>query len=137
MDIFDKISDVANKTYEITSNKTCKIAKETKLRFNINECKSKIYDLYEELGKDIYEIYVLNNNDNKDSKDEIKIIKDEIENYLLTIDTIEDKIEYYNEELLKLKERKKCDNCHKEISIEVNYCPYCGKKQKVTENKQG
>ena len=56
MDFFDKLGKKASETYKGAAEKTSKIAKETKLKMAINENKSKINDLYEEIGKKIYEI---------------------------------------------------------------------------------
>ena len=58
MDFFDKLGKKASETYKGAAEKTSKIAKETKLKMAINENKSKINDLYEEIGKKIYENHV-------------------------------------------------------------------------------
>ena len=47
-------SDLGKKTSETTS----KIAKETKLKLKINENKGKIDDIYEEIGKKVYEKHI-------------------------------------------------------------------------------
>ena len=47
-------NDLGKKTSETTS----KIAKETKLKMKINENKGKVSDLYEEIGKKVYEKHV-------------------------------------------------------------------------------
>lgn len=44
-------SDLSRKTSETTG----KIARETKLKLKINENKGKITDMYEEIGKKVYE----------------------------------------------------------------------------------
>ena len=46
MEIFEKIGDAASKTYKFTAEKTSKIAKETKIKMQINEYKSNIKDIY-------------------------------------------------------------------------------------------
>ena len=51
-------NDIGKKTSEATS----KIAKETKLKMKINENKGKIKELYEEIGKKVYEKHVREEN---------------------------------------------------------------------------
>ena len=51
MEIFEKIGDAASKTYKFTAEKTSKIAKETKIKMQINEYKSNIKDIYMNLVK--------------------------------------------------------------------------------------
>ena len=58
-------NDIGKKTSEATS----KIAKETKLKMKINENKGKIKELYEEIGKKVYEKHV---------REEYVIIKEEL-----------------------------------------------------------
>ena len=58
MEIFDKIGNMASETYKFTTEKTSKLAKEAKIKMKINENKSKIDDIYEEIGKVIYQKHV-------------------------------------------------------------------------------
>ena len=51
MDFFDKLGKKATKACKFTADKTGKLAKETKLKFKMSELKSKIEDIYEEIGK--------------------------------------------------------------------------------------
>lgn len=51
MEIFDKIGKKASEAYKMTADKTGKIAKETKLKLRMNELKSQVNDIYEEIGK--------------------------------------------------------------------------------------
>ena len=58
MDFFDKLGKKASEAYKVTADKTGKLAKETKLKFKMGELKSKIEDIYEEIGKKVYEKHV-------------------------------------------------------------------------------
>ena len=49
MEILDKIGEVASQTYKYTTEKADKIARETKLKMKMNENKSKIETLYNEI----------------------------------------------------------------------------------------
>ena len=120
MDFFDKIGEVAAQTYKKTTEKADKFAKETKLKMKMNENKSKIEELYKEIGAAVYRIHISRKNDN--AEEQIKISCNEI-------DKISEEIEKANEELLKIRNKKQCGNCHEEIEITAKYCPKCGIEQ--------
>ncbi len=130
MDFFNKIGDIANKTYKKTSQKTGEIAKEAKLKMKMNDNKSKINNLYEEIGKIVYQKY-LNN-------EEVKINED-LNTYLNQIDELSKEIETYQEDILKIKNKRICENCYSEINLDAKYCPHCGfeqKEEKVEDAKE-
>ena len=63
-EVFDKIKEHANKAkdsaVQVTKTvieKTNNIVNQTKLKFSISETKSKIKDIYTEIGKSVYENY--------------------------------------------------------------------------------
>lgn len=122
MEFFDKLGKKASETYKYTTEKTSKIAKEAKLRMSINENKSQIEELYEEIGKKVYMHHV----NDKDIDIDIESV---VEEYCIQIDEICDAIEDERKELLTLKDRKQCPECFDEIEIYCNYCPNCGYKQ--------
>lgn len=123
MDFFDKLGKKASETYKYTAEKTSKIAKEAKLKMAINENKSKIEELYEEIGKKVY-MFHINNKDNIDMD-----LESALEEYCIQIDEICDEIEDERKELLTLKDKKQCPNCFDEIELACNYCPNCGYEQ--------
>ena len=126
MDIFEKIGDAANKTYKYTAEKTSKIAKETKLKMQINEYKGDIKDLYIEIGENVYEKYVKNEElDLSDLQAKCEMIQD-----------FSDKIVECKDEILKIKEKRQCKNCYEEIDLFVNYCPNCGAEQEKIVNEE-
>lgn len=130
MDFFNKIGDIANKTYKKTSQKTGEIAKEAKLKMKMNDNKSKINNLYEEIGKIVYQKY-LNN-------EEVKINED-LNTYLKQIDELSKEIETYQGDILKIKNKRICENCYSEINLDAKYCPHCGfeqKEEKVEDIKE-
>ena len=126
MDIFEKIGDAANKTYKYTAEKTSKIAKETKLKMQINEYKGDIKDLYIEIGENVYEKYVKNEElDLSDLQAKCEMIQD-----------FSDKIVECKDEILKIKEKRQCKNCYEEIDLFANYCPNCGAEQEKIVNEE-
>ncbi len=115
--IVNKISKKAVDTYQMASKATGKFAKEVKLKAKMSENKAKIQELYEDIGKKVYENYVL--------KQEVNVSQDLI-NTCSTIDILADEIDDIRMELLKLKDMKQCPNCHYEIYYDFNFCPNCG-----------
>ena len=120
MDFLDKLKNVANKTYKSASQKTGELAKEAKIKMKMNENKSKIKDLYEEIGKVIYKKHMNN--------EEVKI-KEDLDSYCSQIDEISKEQEKLQEEVLALKNKRICENCYAEIELNVKYCPHCGFEQ--------
>ena len=126
MDFFDKLGKKASEAYKVTADKTGKIAKETKLKFKMGELKSKIEDIYEEIGKKVYETHV--------KKEEISM--NDVLEECKQIDEISDEIEKIRQECLDLKDKKQCQKCFKEIDKNMKFCPECGAKQEEEKAKE-
>lgn len=120
MEFFDKLGKKASEAYKVTADKTGKIAKETKIKFKIGELKTQINDIYEEIGKKVYEKHI---------REEDICIKKDLEEQCTKIDVLSDEIEGLLKECLALKDKKQCQNCYKEIEKEAKFCPSCGAKQ--------
>lgn len=127
MEFFDKLTKKATETYKGAAEKTGKLAKETKLRLKINENKSKINDLYEEIGKKIY----IQHKEHEDI-----CAKNEIEDELAKIDILANEIEMYNREILELSNQKECIECKEKLSKDAKFCPKCGAKQPEETNAE-
>ena len=109
-------SDLGRKTSETTG----KIARETKLKMKINENKGKITDIYEEIGKKVYEKHV---------REENIDIKADLEEECKKLDELSKEIEEARIEILKLNQKKLCSKCSAEIENGALFCPKCGEKQ--------
>lgn len=120
MEFFDKLGKKATEAYKVTADKTGKIAKETKMKFRIGELRTQVNDIYEEIGKKVYEKHVL--------KEEICIKKD-LEEQCTKIDVLNDEIESLLKECLELNDKKQCLKCYTQIEKEDKFCPNCGEKQ--------
>lgn len=120
MDFWDKLTKKASETYKGASEKTSKIAKETKLKLKINENKSKIEDLYTDIGKKVYQKHV--------AKEDVKVAID-IQEECAKIDELAHQIEEYERQIWDLSDNKQCPKCKSKISKEVTFCPNCGLKQ--------
>ena len=127
MEFFDKLGKKASEAYKMTADKTGKIAKETKLKLKMNELKSEIKEIYEEIGKKVYE---------KHLREENISIKEELESECTKIDVLSDEIEQLLQQCLDLKDKKQCPKCYKEIEREAKFCPHCGEKQTNEQPKE-
>ena len=118
MGFFDNLGKKASAAYDATAEKTGKLAKEAKFRMKINENKSDINELYQEIGKKVYEKHV---------REENIDIKTELEDECTKIDVLSAEIETCLKSILELKDRKQCEKCH--ADLDAAYCPKCGTKQ--------
>ena len=116
-------SDLGRKTSETTG----KIARETKLKMKINENKGKITDIYEEIGKKVYEKHVRQENID---------IKADLEEECKKLDELSKEIEEARIEILKLNQKKLCSKCSAEIENGALFCPKCGEKQEQEPTKK-
>lgn len=123
MEFFDKLGKKATEAYKITADKTGRLAKETKLKIKISDLKSQINDLYEEIGKNVYQKHI------REDEEANKEIEEDISHLCTKIDVLSDEIDSLLEQCLELKDRKQCKNCYKEIDKNDKYCPNCGAKQ--------
>ena len=126
MAFFDKLGKKASEAYKITADKTGKLAKETKIKFKMSDLKSQINDIYQEIGKIVYEKHV--------KKEEISM--NELEEQCTKIDVLSDEIEDLQKQTLELRDKKLCSNCFKEIEKNAKFCPSCGAEQHEEEAKE-
>ena len=124
MDFFEKLGKKATETFNSAAEKTNKIANEAKLRIKINDCKSKIKDVYQDIGKVVYQKFVL------DGQLEVK---EDIQEQLSKIKEYTDKIEEYEKQILELTNLKQCANCKNKIEKNAKFCPECGAEQPEEE----
>ena len=131
MDFFDKITKKASKAYKITADKTEKFAKDTKIKIKMNDLKQQINELYEEIGKKVYEKHIIG--------EEISI-KNDLEEELTKIDVLADEIEALLNQSLDLNDKKQCKVCSTLIGKDDKYCHNCGAKQddenKITQDNE-
>ena len=120
MDFWYKLTKKASETYKGASEKTSKIAKETKLKLKMNENKSKIEDLYTEIGRKVYQKHV--------AKEDVRVGED-IKDECAQIDELAHQIEDYQRQIWDLSDSKQCPKCKSKISKESTFCPNCGNKQ--------
>lgn len=100
---------------------TAKIATEAKFKIEIAENRERIKELYEELGRKVYENHIREENINIDT-----VIEEECSK----IDKLSKKIEVARKEILALNNKKMCKKCFAEIEKESVFCSQCGAKQR-------
>ena len=127
MNCLDKIGKTASNTCRITVCKTNKMAQRTRLKMYINECKNQIEEIYNEIGKKVYEKHI---------REENIDIRQELNEECSKIDNLSHEIDNSIEHILLLKDMKKCPECFSEIMIQYNFCPNCGKKQYNTKSRE-
>lgn len=127
MEFFEKLGKKASATYKSAAEKTNKIASETKLKLKMNDCKSKINDLYKEIGKIVYQKHVLDGNLDIDN---------DINNEVERIQELTSEIESCEKQILDLSDMIQCINCKNKIEKTAKFCPVCGAEQPVEEVKE-
>lgn len=125
MEFINKVAQTVSKTYHVTAQQTEKLAKKMKLNAILDENQEKIEDLYQEIGKIVYQKHVLDTDD----QDKIVYIEEELMNECSKIDSLADEIADTRKELLKLREKKQCQTCQEEVLLDAKFCPYCGARQ--------
>ena len=108
-------NEIGKKTTEATS----KITRETKLKLKMTDNKNKISNLYEEIGRKVYEKHIREENIN---------IKEELQEECKKIDELAKEIENARIEIMKLNNKKQCPNCFAEIEKDAAFCSKCGEK---------
>ena len=120
MDFLDKLGRKASEACKVTADKTGKIAKEAKLKLKMSDLKGQINDIYEEIGKKVYEKHI---------RGEAVDIKKDLEEQCTQIDVLSAEVEDILKECMDLKDKKQCQKCYKEIEKDAKFCPECGEKQ--------
>ncbi|MBC2582116.1 zinc ribbon domain-containing protein [Clostridium sp. DJ247] len=88
------------------------------LSLSIASCEKEISELYEQIGKQIYDMY----KDGKDNNKEIVKLCDKIKE-------VQEEITELRTDMLKLKNKKNCKHCSYLIDKKARYCEKCGRKQ--------
>ena len=109
--IGEKATTVGRKTVKYTGN----VAKQVKLKLKMEDKKSQIEDIYVIIGEKVYREYVLGEE-----------IPEELVSECETLDKLAEEVEYCRMEILRLRAKKQCKECHREINFSYKFCPMCG-----------
>ena len=126
MEFFNKLGKKASEAYKGAAEKTEKITKEAKLKIKIADYKSKIKDVYEEIGQKVYQKHVLSE----------EISKEELLEECGKIDELSKGIEEAEKEILTIGNQKQCEKCKEKIDKDAKFCPKCGEEQPEVEPEE-
>lgn len=112
---------------EEKDNKINRTIKKTKLKAKMALQKEKITDIYEEIGRKVYEKHI---------REEKLNIKEDLKNECSKIDEISRQIEEERKIVLELNNKKQCPNCFSELKSYFNFCSNCGYKQNNNDDKE-
>ncbi len=115
MDFFNKAKEKIAKTSGDVAKKAKDLAEVTKLNGQIAENERNIKNLYNEIGKYVY------NNLREDAPAEIA-------EKMTAIDTALADITKFKSDIMKMKGQQACPQCGNEVALDVAFCPSCGSK---------
>ncbi len=115
MDFFNRAKEKIAKTSGDVAKKAKDLAEVTKLNGQISDSEKTIKNLYNEIGKYVYE------NLKEDAPAEIA-------EKMTAIDEALAAIAGYKAEVMKLKGIQNCPHCNNEVAYGVAFCPSCGNK---------
>lgn len=123
-EISKKVGDTASNTYNTVADKSGKLIEETKLKIAISDKQNDIDEIYEEIGKTVYNLYKAGEDVGKEFTKQSK-----------KIDKLNEEIDTMNTKILYNKGLRLCASCGETISIDSKFCTNCGEKQKSVKLK--
>ena len=124
-EISKKVGDAATETYNTVAEKSGKMIEEAKMKMSISSSENEISQIYESIGKTVYDMY-------KEGEDVGKVFTKEAKK----IDKLNADIDDMNKKILYNKKMRICENCGKTISLDSIFCAGCGIKQKTVKIKE-
>ncbi|MEG1008483.1 MAG: zinc ribbon domain-containing protein [Clostridia bacterium] len=124
-EISKKVGEGATETYKTVADKSGKLFEEAKNKIAISDKQNDIEQIYCDMGKTVYDVYVKGEDVGKAFSKECK-----------NIDKINDEVEEMKKNILFNKKLRKCQNCNEIIDIDSVYCINCGEKQKAVKIKK-
>lgn len=124
-EISKKVGDTASSTYNTVADKSGKLIEKTKLRVAISDKETDIDEIYEEMGKAVYNVYKAGEDVGKEFTKECK-----------KIDKLNEEINEMNKKILYNEGLRKCESCGETISLDSKFCTNCGEKQKAVKIKE-
>lgn len=124
-EISKKVGDTASSTYNTVADKSGKLIEETKLKIAISDKETDIDEVYEEIGKAVYEQYKAGEDVGKEFT---KLSK--------KIDKFNEEIKDMKTKILYNKSLRECASCGEVIALNSKFCTNCGEKQKAVKLKE-
>ncbi|MEG2310370.1 MAG: zinc ribbon domain-containing protein [Clostridia bacterium] len=124
-EISRKVGDAATDTYNTVADKSGKFIEDTKFKMSISDKETKVNEIYEVIGKTVYDSY-------KQGEDVGHVFTKEAKK----VDKLFNEIDEMKTKVLYNKGLKICCNCGEMISFEAQFCSNCGEKQKKVKIKE-
>ena len=118
------VGKTATDTYNTVADKSGKLIQDAKLKISVSDKETDIEEIYENMGKTVYDSY-------KAGEDVGKVFTKESKK----IDKIKSEILEMNKKLLYNKGLRECEKCFETIPLESTFCKNCGVKQKPVKIK--
>lgn len=119
------VGNTASNTYNTVADKSGKLIEETKLKLAISDKEANTDEIYQEMGKTVYDMY-------KNGEDVGKVFTKECKR----IDKNNSEIDEMNTRILYNKGLRVCSTCGEMITITSTFCMNCGEKQKQVKIKE-
>ena len=116
-EFFDKVKSIVTKTAKDAVKVSGDAVEYTKLKFKISELNDKIYKLYAELGKIVYESTA----DGMGDADGVEYICEQISMYRVQLEEL-------NVELASVTNKMNCSSCGAVVDTDSTFCPKCGQR---------
>lgn len=117
MNFFDEALEKAKVALDVAQKKTSEIVSVGKQKYDIASLENTLSKLYSKLGKKSFMYFSKEETNNTEIKEIVSQIKEQIE-----------KIEEANAELSRLKNKRVCPVCAKNVDENSVYCNHCGAK---------
>lgn len=117
MSFMDKLSKAISQSMNEISKKSSEIIEINKMNMSISKREREIQELYEELGRHVYEHLQGGN----------YISKLDLESYISKIEFLKKDIQTLEKLVLSIQNIKHCPKCKVEFDEDIAYCPLCGK----------
>ncbi len=115
MDILDQITLEAKKAGDFLVDKATKAKDYTVATWNVAEIRTKIDQLYKEIGKAVYNAHTTEAD-----------TAEEINQYVEEISALKEAMQEKEETKQAIRNQKTCPGCGKGVGKDHSFCPYCG-----------
>lgn len=122
MAFFEKVSETLAAKGRDVADRAKEMAEVNRLNMQISSQKNMAEKIYTEIGKMVFE--------NRENWKDI-----DVSGQLEQLDSIQTQITWLQEEVLRVKGVRRCENCGSEIDKDVAFCPKCGSVVEVTEEE--
>jgi ribosomal protein L40E len=122
MAFFEHLGKKVSEAAQVAAKKSSELVEVTKLNSNINSEENKIKELYQQIGKNVYEKFVGGED-----------VFAEANDTCLEIKSKEEIIAGLKQKILEIRNIKLCEQCGAELSRDTAFCSKCGAKQKPLE----